>query len=287
MPEVSPEDSAPVVADPRPIMRVESVSKHFRGTRESPFRRSADVRAVDNVSLQVGDGETVVLVGESGSGKSTLGRIFLRLIQADSGAVFFKEQDISREARRSLRTFHKSVQVIFQDPFSSLDPRMRVGAIIAEGLRLHRVVERSQELRRVLDLLSDVGLPPTSYDKYPHEFSGGQRQRVAIARALAFEPEMIVCDEPVSALDVLVQAQVLNLLHRLKDTYGLSLLFITHDLGVARVIADRIAVMHRGRLIEVEESEKFFAGPTQPYSRSLMSAVPTPQVRRRREKAIS
>lgn len=263
--------------DSSPIMAVRSVSKVYRGHRESIRRRAPRVQAVDHVSLEIYDGETVVLVGESGSGKSTLGRIFLRLTDPDRGEVSFRGSRIDQVRGARLRSFRRRVQIVFQDPFSSLNPRMRVRDLVVEGMRIHHLRTGQQGIR-VAELIEQVGLPADAATRFPHEFSGGQRQRIALARALAYEPDLIVCDEPVAALDVLVQAQILNLLQDLKERHDLALLFITHDLGVARVIADRVAVMQHGSIVELAASDAFFAGPSHEYSRALLDAVPIPEI---------
>src|SRR5690349_53854 len=245
-----------------------------------------EVRAVDDVSLDIQQGETLGLVGESGCGKSTLGRLVLRLIEPTVGSVRFEGRDISAFSERELRAFRRHAQLVFQDPYASLNPRMTVGAILSEPLALHNVVAPSRRNERVAELLHLVGLDPRLARNYPHEFSGGQRQRIAIARALAVEPKLIVCDEPVSALDVSVRAQVLNLLRGLQRRLGLAYLFISHDLAVVKHVADRIAVMHLGRIVEIGPSETLFADPRHPYTRALLSAIPLPVPGLNRERII-
>lgn len=246
--------------------------------------RADEVRAVDDVSLWIGQGETFGLVGESGSGKSTLGRCIVGLYAPTGGTIRYRGEELALGKRRS-HAFRREVQMIFQDPYASLDPRMKVRDIVAEGLDINRLTRTGTERsERVEEALVAVGLNPSHADRYPHEFSGGQRQRVGIARALAVDPVLVVCDEPISALDVSIQAQVVNLLADLQRDRGLTYLFIAHDLAMVRHISDRIGVMHRGRLVEVGASDRVYENPLHPYTRSLLSAilVPDPDAQRRR-----
>jgi oligopeptide/dipeptide ABC transporter ATP-binding protein len=268
-----------------PLLAVRDLVKYY--TAGGLFARGAPpVRAVDGVSFDVGRGETLALVGESGCGKSSVGRTVLRLQEPTGGEVRFEDVDVFGLDRTALRRLRRRMQIIFQDPYGSLNPRMTVGAAIAEGIEIHRLATGPEVGRRVGALLEEVGLDPGYGRRYPHEFSGGQRQRIGIARALAVEPSFIVCDEPVSALDVSVQAQVLNLLADLQRDRGLSYLFIAHDLAVVRQIAQRAAVMYLGRIVEAGPTEALLAAPRHPYTVALLSAVPEPDPSRRRSRIV-
>jgi len=268
-----------------PLLSVRDLVKHYHAG--GLFGRAAPpVRAVNGVSFDVGQGETLALVGESGCGKSSVGRTILRLQEPTSGTAKFEGVDIFSLDRADLRALRRRMQIIFQDPYSSLNPRMRVGAAIAEGIEIHRLAPRQEIPHRVAALLEEVGLDPAYARRYPHEFSGGQRQRIGIARALAVQPAFIVCDEPVSALDVSVQAQVLNLLSDLQRQRGLSYLFIAHDLAVVRQIAHRIAVMYLGHIVEQGPTDSLLANPRHPYTVALLSAVPEPDPAIQRERIV-
>ncbi len=264
------------------LLEVEALAKHFSRS-SGVFRRDRSVvRAVDGVSFSLARGETLALVGESGCGKSTTARLALRLIDQTAGIVRFEGVDISDLAEQPLQRLRRRMQIVFQDPFASLNPRMRVGQILEEPLILHRMGDAGQRAARVAELLGLVGLSPSHAQRYPHEFSGGQRQRIGIARALAVEPSLVVLDEPVSALDVSVQAQVVNLLKDLQARLGLSYLFIAHDLAVVKHMADRVAVMYLGRIVEIATKAELFAAPRHPYTRLLLSAIPRPDPLRMR-----
>jgi oligopeptide/dipeptide ABC transporter ATP-binding protein len=273
-------------AAPAPLLDVQDLAVHFlRRTGPLGTRREI-VRAVDGVSFTIAPRETLGLVGESGCGKSTLARAVLRLIEPAAGRVRFAGTDLLDLRPRALRPLRRRMQIVFQDPWTSLNPRMTIGAAIREGLLIHRLAAGREADRRVRQLLEEVGLPAEAAERYPHEFSGGQRQRAGIARALAVEPDLIVCDEPVSALDVSVQAQVLNLLADLQERRGLAYLFISHDLAVVRHLAPRVAVMYLGRFVEEGPAERIFAAPRHPYTRALLSAVPVPDPETRRTRIV-
>jgi oligopeptide/dipeptide ABC transporter ATP-binding protein len=268
-----------------PLLVARDIVKHFP-IRDWLGRRRDAVRAVDGVSLAIARAETLALVGESGCGKSTLGRVLLRLIEADRGVIRFAGRDVRALAAGELRRLRAEMQIVFQDPYASLNPRMTIGDALAEPLALHGVVPERERSARVAELLTLVGLRPAQARRYPHEFSGGQRQRIGIARALAAGPQLLVCDEPVSALDVSIQAQIINLLQALKAQLDLSLLFIAHDLAVVRHIADRVAVMYLGKIVETAPVARLFSAPRHPYTRALLAAVPIPDPRLRRERAL-
>ena len=253
-------------------------------TKEFPAGSNRKVHAVSDVSLQILKGETLAIVGESGCGKSTLGRILIRLLQPTSGELVFRGKDVGRMKERDFRQYRRELQLIFQDPYASLDPRMNVRNLIAEPLRTWRVCRSEEELtKKVQELMQAVGVPEEYLNRYPHQFSGGQRQRIGIARAIALNPSLIVCDEPVSALDVSVQNQILNLLKELQKERGLTYLFISHDLSVVRHISDRTGVMFLGRICELGSTEELFASPRHPYTRFLLNAVPVPNPHKRDE----
>lgn len=259
----------------RPLLEVSGLVKHFP-VNGGIFRlRSSErVHAVDGVDFDIRSGETLGLVGESGCGKSTTARLVLRLIEPTAGRVLFNGKDLLSQSAESMRQMRRDMQIVFQDPFGSLDPRKSVAQIIAEPLFVHGVGNRRSRRVRVLELLETVGLPASYADRYPHEFSGGQRQRIGIARALALKPKLVVCDEPVSALDVSIQAQMVNLLQDLQEEFGLTYLFISHDLGVVRHLSDRVAVMYLGKIVEIANCASLYTAPLHPYSQMLLSAVP-------------
>ena len=268
------------------LLEVRNLRKYFP-IRGGIFSRVvANVKAVEDISFDIKKGEVVGLVGESGSGKTTAGRSILRLIEPTSGEILFNGVDIAKLPKARMRDYRKEMQIIFQDPFASLNPRMSVGDIIGEAMTIHNLARGKTKEQRVADLLDRVGLSPNHMRRYPHEFSGGQRQRIGIARALAVDPQFIVADEPVSALDVSIQAQVVNLLQDLKEELGLTLLFIAHDLGVVEYISDRVVVMYLGRIMEIAPSKDLYANPVHPYTEALLSAVPIPDPTIKRERII-
>ena len=268
------------------LLEVDGLVKHFVAARSVFGRPTAYVKAVDGVSFTVEAGKTLALVGESGCGKSTVSRLVLRLIEPDAGTVRFEGRDLGALDANALRAFRRDAQIIFQDPYASLNPRMTVNQILGEPLALHRLVPAARRRERVEELLRLVGLEPRFARRYPHEFSGGQRQRIAIARALAVEPKLIICDEPVSALDVSIRSQILNLLRDLQDRLGLAYIFVSHDLAVVKHIADRVAVMNLGGIVETAEADALFAAPRHPYSRALLSAIPVPKPQARRSRIV-
>jgi len=269
------------------LVEIKNLKTHFP-IRAGVLQRPVGwVRAVDGVSFAINEGETVGLVGESGCGKTTLGRTMLRLIEPTAGEIWFDGQDITKLDGADTKPFRRKAQMIFQDPYGSLNPRMTVGKIIAEPLRIHKLcASRNEERERVAELLRSVGLSPDHARRYPHEFSGGQRQRIGIARALAVQPKFIVCDEPVSALDVSVQAQIINLLQDLQQQYKLTYLFVAHDLAVVEHISDRVLVMYFGKIVEEASADEIYNNPTHPYTKALLSAVPTIDPAERRPRLI-
>lgn len=271
--------------DKEVLLEVKELTKHFPIRKGVIFSKQVgSVQAVDNVSFQIKEGETLGLVGESGCGKSTTGRLILRIIEATAGEIYFMGHNIRAASPTELRILRRNMQIIFQDPYESLNPKMTVGEIIGEPLEIHRIANGKAKQHRVEELLEVVGLQPLHARRYPHEFSGGQRQRIGVARALALNPKLIICDEPVSALDVSIQAQVINLLQDLQKEFGLTYLFIAHDLNVVKHISRRVAVMYLGKIMEVAEKNELYNRPLHPYTTALLSAIPIPdpQVKRNR-----
>jgi oligopeptide transport system ATP-binding protein len=284
-----PMHEGPKTGGPAELLRVEHLKMHFPVTKGFLQRQVGSVRAVDDISFTVARGETLGLVGESGCGKSTTGRAILQLYKPTAGTVNFLGQDLTRLGAEPMRKKRREMQMIFQDPYASLNARMTVGNLIGEPLEIHGLAKQGKEKQeRVQELLRVVGLNPYFANRYPHEFSGGQRQRIGIARALAVQPSLIVCDEPVSALDVSIQAQVINLLERLQEQFKLTYLFIAHDLSVVRHISDRVAVMYVGKIVEITTRDRLYEQPLHPYTRALLSAVPIPDpvVERKRQRII-
>jgi oligopeptide/dipeptide ABC transporter ATP-binding protein len=267
------------------LLRVENLVKHFASSRGVLLSRTTgQVHAVDGISFSIRRGETLGLVGETGCGKSTTGRVLAGFLPATSGQVTFDGRDAGETRRGRRHSLHREIQMIFQDPYSALNPRHTVGTIIAAPFRYQGIMPPGGIRATVEDLLSQVGLSPEHYNRYPREFSGGQRQRICVARAIALRPRLIIADEPVSALDVSIQAQIINLLSDLRDTHGLAYLFIAHDLSVVRHISDRVAVMYLGKLVELADNELLYAAPRHPYTKALLSAVPVPSTRARRQR---
>ncbi len=263
------------------LLEVRHLVKHF------PVDNSDDlVQAVDDVSFHLTQGETLGLVGESGCGKSTVGRCLLRLHEPTSGEVLFEGENIIGVPNNKMQRLRREMQIIFQDPYASLNPRLSIRSIVAEPLKIHHIGDKAEQYERVADLLQKVGLDPKYADRYPHEFSGGQRQRIGIARALALNPKLIICDEPVSALDVSVQAQVVNLLQELQDEFGLTYLFISHGLAVVEHISNRVAVMYLGKIVEICGSDELYEMPLHPYTKALLSAIPIPDPKQKRERIV-
>jgi oligopeptide transport system ATP-binding protein len=269
------------------LLQVRDLTKHFDMKRGFFWGEKAKVHAVDGVSFDLFRGETLGLVGESGCGKSTTGRVILRLIEPTAGTIAFEGKDVLQASKKEMRALRQRMQIIFQDPYSSLNPRMTVEQIVGEGIVIHKLCKtRAERRERVADLLQKVGLSPEQMNRYPHEFSGGQRQRVGIARALAVNPKLIIADEPISALDVSIQAQVINLLEDLQEQFNLTYLFIAHDLRVVEHISDRVAVMYLGKIAELSDSTELYAKPLHPYTQALLSAIPIPDPTTKRHRII-
>lgn len=268
-----------------PMLKVSGLRKYYPSKQQGTWR-SKQVKAVDDVSFLLYEGETYGLVGESGCGKSTLGRTLLRLTEPTEGSAVYQGEELFALSGKSLQAYRKQLQMVFQDPFASLHPRKTIGSALTEPLIIHRIGTQEDRYARVLDMLQIVGLQADHYNRLPHELSGGQRQRVVLARALILEPKLVICDEPVSALDVIIQAQILNLMKQLQQDLKLTYLFIAHDLGVVRHISDRIGVMYLGKLVEEAPTDELFANPLHPYTRALLSAVPNPDPSSKRERVL-
>ncbi|WP_423801975.1 ABC transporter ATP-binding protein [Neobacillus sp. SAB-20_R2A] len=273
-------------AEKKLLLQVENLKQYFPVKSDSLFKPKSYVKAVDDVSFHLFEGETLSIVGESGCGKSTTGRAILRLDEPTDGKVYYSGQNILDLNKKEMRKLRGDLQVIFQDPFASLNPRQTVKQILNEAMAIQEVVPKPKRLERMLELLGYVGLPPEALDRYPHEFSGGQRQRIGIARALAVNPKLIICDEAVSALDVSIQAQILNLLKKLQNQFQLTFLFISHDLSVVRHISDRVMVMYLGKVVEIAEKKALFDSPLHPYTKALLSSIPVPDPELKRERVI-
>ena len=278
--------SIPIKTTPKELLVVEDLKTYFPIRAGLLQRVVSQVKAVDGVSFSIREGETFGLVGESGCGKTTVGRTILRLQPATAGSVFFDGEDVFAKHGGDLKALRRNMQIIFQDPYSSLDPRVPVGETIAEGLEIHGIKNRRERHEVVLEMLDKVGLNPYHANRYPHEFSGGQRQRIGIARALALRPKFIICDEPVSALDVSIQSQILNLLRQLSQEFGLTYLFIAHNLSVVEHISDRIGVMYLGALVEVTDRNELYHNPLHPYTQALLSAIPLPKPGLKRQRIV-
>jgi oligopeptide transport system ATP-binding protein len=269
------------------LLEIHDLKKHFPVGEGLFSRNKGAVKAVDGVTLNVDEGETLGIVGESGCGKSTLGRTILRLIEPTSGEIYFQGKNLVTMSQRELRDMRRQMQIIFQDPYASLNPRMRVGDIVGEGLEIHKLAKGKAKRDRVIELLHQVGLREDHYGRYPHEFSGGQRQRIGIARALAVNPKFIVADEPVSSLDVSIQAQIINLMQELQEKMHLTYFFISHDLRVVEHISHRVAIMYLGKIVEIAQSDTIYQNAKHPYTRALLSSVPMPDTTRKKEKIIA